>query len=154
MQLWPQLADEDSQMEELQQKLLKAKAAAESVGSGALQRSGSGKGEILRSNFLLLLDAVMEQDSHLFSEEEHSVFETYRVGRLLHPIPLSRHRSKQASEPRCLAGESHLLSQPEGSCAGRAAEAADRKSSPCRGCQTRRRCCSCASFCGQAPGSS
>ena len=80
-------------MTELQQKLLKAKAAAESVGSGAMQRSGSGKGEILRSNFLLLLDAVMEQDSHLFSEQEQSVFDTYRVGPLLRPIPRSRHRS-------------------------------------------------------------
>ena len=96
LQLWPKLADGDTQMAEVQQKLLQAQAVAESAGSGALQRSGSGKGEILRSNFLLLLDAVMEQDSHLFSEEEQSVFDTYRVGPLLRPIPCLGHRRRQA----------------------------------------------------------
>lgn len=86
-QIWPELGSEALEgSTAINDRLAKAKAAAEN--SASLQRSGSGTGEILRSNFLLLLDAVMEQDSHLFSKEEIQVFNTYRV---CSPLQCCRH---------------------------------------------------------------
>lgn len=76
-QIWPEATERGKDLEFILERLSKAKLAAEE--SVSLQRSGSGTGEILRSNFLLLHDAVMEQDSHLFSWEETQVFEAFKV---------------------------------------------------------------------------
>ena len=76
-QVWP--VDGVKDMSRLSEKLKKAKAAADAQRSDALERSSSGTGQILRANFLLLLEAVLEQDRHLLDLNELGFIETYRV---------------------------------------------------------------------------
>ncbi len=64
--------------DELQESLTKAAAAGESL----LQRAGSGTGEALRANFLLVSETVEAQDSHLLQEQEHSFLRSFRVSHL------------------------------------------------------------------------
>lgn len=56
-----------------------ARAAAETHASLAAQRSGSGTGEMLRSNFVVVADLVLEQDGHLLSPEEHTITAAFKA---------------------------------------------------------------------------
>lgn len=77
VQLWPAAGDEaEAAAAEIQEALSHAARAAAAPN---LQRSGSGTGEILRSNFLLLLDHVLRDDRHLFSEDELQIFQNYKA---------------------------------------------------------------------------
>ena len=56
-----------------------ARAAAQTHASLAAQRSGSGTGEMLRSNFVVVADLVLGQDGHLLSPEEHATTAAFKV---------------------------------------------------------------------------
>lgn len=56
-----------------------ARAAAVGHASMAAQRSGSGTGETLRSNFVVVADTVMEQDGHLLSDNEKAMITRFKV---------------------------------------------------------------------------
>lgn len=62
-----------------------ARAAAETHASLAAQRSGSGTGEMLRSNFVVVADLVLGQDGHLLSPEEHTTTAAFKV---TYPTPV------------------------------------------------------------------
>ena len=79
VQIWRLSEDEGSCSQRVAECLEKVKQAAESHRSDVLERSTSGTGEILRANFLLLLDAVLKQDHHLLDANELGFIETYRV---------------------------------------------------------------------------
>lgn len=79
LQVWPEEEDCSQQLDELQEALSKAKQAAQEHSSGNLQRSTSGTGEKLRANFEVLLDSILDQDSHLLSSREHSLLTSYKV---------------------------------------------------------------------------
>ena len=57
---------------------LMVKAAADWQASG-LQRQGSNTGVCLRSNFLLMADIVVKQDSHLLLDTEHQLLTDFKV---------------------------------------------------------------------------
>ena len=44
-----------------------------------MQRSGSGTGDILRTNFLVLVGTVRQQDSHLLVPEELELLQRFEV---------------------------------------------------------------------------
>lgn len=80
LKVWPAQGMLDTR--EVRKKLENAKIAADAQRSDALERSSSGTGQILRANFLLLLEAVLGQDSHLLDSNEMGFIETYRVSNL------------------------------------------------------------------------
>lgn len=57
-----------------------ARVAADTHASLAQQRSGSGTGEMLRSNFVVVADLVLGQDGHLLSEDEKASTALFKVG--------------------------------------------------------------------------
>ena len=61
---------------ELESALSSAAAAADTL---ILQRSSSGTGEILRTNFGVMLDVVLGQDGHLLTQRDAVMLQTYRV---------------------------------------------------------------------------
>lgn len=61
--------------DQLKESLAKAAAAGESL----LQRAGSGTGEALRSNFLLVSEMVESQDAHLLQQPEQDFLCKFRV---------------------------------------------------------------------------
>ena len=67
--------------DQLQEMLTKAAAAGESL----LQRAGSGTGEALRTNFLLVSETVEAQDGHLLRDQERSFLTSFRVSHALQP---------------------------------------------------------------------
>jgi hypothetical protein len=56
-----------------------ARSAAELHASLAAQRSGSGTGEMLRCNFVVLADLVFKQDAHLLSDAEKDMIAHFKV---------------------------------------------------------------------------
>ena len=64
-----------SDQDQLKENLSKAAAAGESL----LQRAGSGTGEALRANFLLVSEMVEELDAHLFQQPEQEFLTKFRV---------------------------------------------------------------------------
>ncbi len=56
-----------------------ARVAAETHASLAQQRSGSGTGEMLRSNFVVVADLVLGQDGHLLSKEEQATTALFKA---------------------------------------------------------------------------
>ena len=54
------------------------KTAAEWQANG-LKRQGSGTGACLRTNFLLMADTVMQQDTHLLLEDEKQLLSAFKV---------------------------------------------------------------------------
>lgn len=52
------------------ESLRQAAAASDAHQAQNLQRVGSGTGDILRTNFLLLVDSVTQHDGHLLAAEE------------------------------------------------------------------------------------
>ncbi len=64
---------------ELGEALSQARAAAEVHASLAAQRSSSGTGEMLRSNFVVLADLVEEQDGHLLTSSEKARTAHFKV---------------------------------------------------------------------------
>ena len=56
-----------------------ARAAAEVHASLAAQRSSSGTGEMLRSNFVVVADHVEEHDGHLLAPKEKSRTAEFKV---------------------------------------------------------------------------
>jgi hypothetical protein len=56
-----------------------ARVAADTHASLAQQRSGSGTGEMLRSNFVVVADLVLGQDGHLLSEDEKATTALFKV---------------------------------------------------------------------------
>jgi hypothetical protein len=65
--------------------LATAAAAAAAHASLAEQRSGSGTGEMLRCNFVLVADSVQEHDGHLLSAAEVAMIARFKVGRSFMP---------------------------------------------------------------------
>lgn len=63
-----------------EEALERARAAAESHASLAAQRSSSGTGEMLRSNFVVVADLVEEQDGHLLTSKEKARTADFKVG--------------------------------------------------------------------------
>ena len=78
LQVWPIDTSKEGRLD-VKEQLKKAQVAAEAQRSDALERSSSGTGQILRANFLLLLEAVLEQDQHLLDANELAFIETYQV---------------------------------------------------------------------------
>ena len=66
-------------LQELQNVLIKAAAAGESL----LQRAGSGTGEALRANFLLVAEMVEREDGHLLRKPEHTFLTSFQVNYFL-----------------------------------------------------------------------
>ena len=64
---------------ELKEALDQARAAAEVHASLAAQRSSSGTGEMLRSNFVVVADLVEEQDGHLLTGREKARTAEFKV---------------------------------------------------------------------------
>lgn len=64
---------------ELEEALNQARAAAEVHASLAAQRSSSGTGEMLRSNFVVVADLVEEQDGHLLTSSEKARTAEFKV---------------------------------------------------------------------------
>ena len=79
LQLWPDDAIEPSRRALIIDSLQKAEQASGRLSGSMMQRSSSGTGEKLKSNFALLLDTILEQDSHLLSQEEHDLLQSYQV---------------------------------------------------------------------------
>ena len=63
----------------LSEALEAARAAAEVHASLAAQRSSSGTGEMLRSNFVVVADLVEEQDGHLLAPQEKARTAEFKV---------------------------------------------------------------------------
>ena len=64
---------------ELEEALNQLRAAAEVHASLAAQRSSSGTGEMLRSNFVVVADLVEEQDGHLLTSGEKARTAEFKV---------------------------------------------------------------------------
>ena len=71
-----EMGNGDAEMEEV---LEQARAAAEVHASLAAQRSSSGTGEMLRSNFVVLAALVEAQDGHLLSASEKDRTAEFKV---------------------------------------------------------------------------
>ena len=65
--------------EAVQEALEGASSAAEVHASLAAQRSSSGTGEMLRSNFVVVADLVEEQDGHLLTARERARTAEFKV---------------------------------------------------------------------------
>lgn len=65
--------------EAVQEALEGARSAAEVHASLAAQRSSSGTGEMLRSNFVVVADLVEEQDGHLLIAGERAMTAEFKV---------------------------------------------------------------------------
>ena len=65
--------------EAVQEALESARSAAEVHASLAAQRSSSGTGEMLRSNFVVVADLVEEQDGHLLIARERARTAEFKV---------------------------------------------------------------------------
>ena len=63
----------------MEEVLEQARLAAETHASLAAQRSSSGTGEMLRSNFVVLADLVEEQDGHLLTSKEKARTAEFKV---------------------------------------------------------------------------
>ena len=63
----------------MEEVLEQARLAAETHASLAAQRSSSGTGEMLRSNFVVLADLVEEQDGHLLTNKEKARTAEFKV---------------------------------------------------------------------------
>ena len=62
------------------QQLQAAAEAARAAQEANMQRSGSGTGDILRTNFLVLASNVRQQDGHLLVPEELQLLQRFEVG--------------------------------------------------------------------------
>ena len=60
-------------------RLQDAAQAARVAQEASMQRSGSGTGDILRTNFLVLMQTVRQQDSHLLVAEELELLQRFEV---------------------------------------------------------------------------
>ena len=60
-------------------RLHTAAQAAQAAHEAMLQRTGSGTGDILRHNFLVLVRTVCEQDAHLLVADELALLDQYKV---------------------------------------------------------------------------
>ena len=60
-------------------RLQEAAQAARVAQEASMQRSGSGTGDILRTNFLVLVQTVRQQDSHLLVAEELELLQRFEV---------------------------------------------------------------------------
>ena len=69
----------------LREALEAARAAAEVHASLAAQRSSSGTGEMLRSNFVVVADHVEEHDGHLLAPKEKARTAEFKVWTCLGP---------------------------------------------------------------------
>ena len=65
--------------QEIKQTLEALVQAAADWQAAGLQRQGSNTGACLRTNFLLMADIVVKQDSHLLVEEEKQLLECFQV---------------------------------------------------------------------------
>ena len=74
----------EGQQELVQQGLQQAALASEVHQAQNLQRVGSGTGDILRTNFLVLVDTVVENDGSLLVAEELEMLHNFKVDRMLH----------------------------------------------------------------------
>lgn len=79
IQVWPLDVEDKESRGAIEDGLRKAKEAAERQSGVLIQRSSSGTGEKLRANFAVLLDEILEQDSHLLSKEELGIIQAYKV---------------------------------------------------------------------------
>ena len=70
--------DDQSRADALE-SLGSAKAAAELHATLAAQRSSSGTGEMLRSNFVVVADLVVQQDGHLLTDAEIATIADFKV---------------------------------------------------------------------------
>ena len=77
-----------------------ARAAAEVHASLAAQRSSSGTGEMLRSNFVVVADLVEEQDGHLLSSSEIARTAEFKVSELCAEVPAIRSAAVPHFSPR------------------------------------------------------
>ena len=106
MQVWKESEGEEHS-EELEQGLASLQEAAVAHEQISLQRSSSGTGAVLRTNFLLLLDTVSEQDGHLLTAEEAGVFQAYQA--CTWPSAASRRLSTDA-KPYSVVCLMHVIS--------------------------------------------
>ena len=86
-QVWPECEQKGSLYESIVESLAKANEASGRYSGSLIQRSSSGTGEKLRANFALLLDAILEQDSHLLSKEELDIIQAYKVSCVYTSLP-------------------------------------------------------------------
>jgi len=70
---------EDARLQECRKAFAGARGACEAHGMEVMERSASGTGEILRSNFQLLVEAILAQDGHLLSPGELAILDSYKV---------------------------------------------------------------------------
>ena len=63
----------------IQQAIQQAAKACEAHHAQNLQRMGSGTGDILRTNFLVVVDTVVEHDGSLLVQDELNLLDTFKV---------------------------------------------------------------------------